>query len=63
MKIRAIDPLQEFSAFGTLPDEKGFVVESGAKEPFREGDLLLGANPPPATGRVKIVRDQRRLEL
>ena len=62
MKIRAIDPLQEFSAFGTLPDEKGFVVEGDAKEPFREGDLILGEKPPPATGRVKIVRNQQRTE-
>ena len=64
MSVRRIDPVNEFSAFGTTPDMSGFVVEGAAVAPFEPNDLVLGRElPVPGAATVEVFRRQRRLTL
>lgn len=64
MSVRRIDPVNEFSAFGTTPDMAGFVVEGAAVAPFEPNDLVLGRElPAPGAATVEVFRRQRRLML
>ena len=64
MSVRRIDPVNEFSAFGTTPDMAGFVVEGAAVAPFEPNDLVLGkVLPAPGAATVEVFRRQRRLML
>lgn len=54
----------EYSAYGVRADFEGWVLESGAVEPFKDGDLVQGALPPDGSRfPVSAIRNQTGVEL
>ena len=56
MTWRRFDGKREFSAYGITPDHDGWILEKGAKAPFRENDILDGDLPEKFVFPVSVTR-------